>query len=93
MAVTDPKRGVHRLVTSTAAGAPLVIEDAELFGSTAAIAGLERRLIQAGFKGDAYETKLRAAVPRLCSSAALVWCSRAHFLQARLRTSSVPAQC
>ena len=61
--VDDPERGVRRLVASTLAGAPLslAVTGAD---STAVpeIADLQQRLSEAGFAGDAYETRLRAVV-------------------------------
>jgi carbon-monoxide dehydrogenase medium subunit len=61
--VDDPDRGVRRLVASTLAGAPLSLE---VTGPDSAavpeIADFERRLSEAGFAGDAYETRLRAVV-------------------------------
>jgi carbon-monoxide dehydrogenase medium subunit len=61
--VDDPERGVRRLVASTLAGAPLALE---VTGPDSAavpeIADLQQRLSEAGFAGDAYETRLRAVV-------------------------------
>lgn len=61
--VDDPERGVRRLVASTLAGAPLSLEVTGA-DSTAVpeIADLQQRLSEAGFAGDAYETRLRAVV-------------------------------
>jgi carbon-monoxide dehydrogenase medium subunit len=62
VAVADAERSVHRLVASTVAGAPIVIENGGSPGDLPEISTLERRLAQTGFAGDAYETRLRAVV-------------------------------
>jgi len=60
-AAYDPERGVRRLAVSTLAGAPLLLE-ARLDTPAAVpeVSHLEGELHQAGFTGDAYETRLRA---------------------------------
>lgn len=59
VAVCDRERGVTRLVAATPAGAPLVIEDAELGdGVPPPVESLQQRLVQAGFTGDGYELRL-----------------------------------
>jgi aerobic carbon-monoxide dehydrogenase medium subunit len=61
--VHDPERGVHRFVASTLAGAPLVLEASQaLLAAISELAPLARCLTEAGFSGDAYETRLRAVV-------------------------------
>lgn len=58
VAVHDPDRDVLRLVASTAAGAPIVIED-RTFNDDAVT--LRRRLTEAGLDGDTYEMNVRIA--------------------------------
>lgn len=63
--VDDPDLGVHRLVASTATGAPIVLEGAAAPDSppldASALAG---RLTAAGFGGDAYDLNLAAVALR-----------------------------
>jgi aerobic carbon-monoxide dehydrogenase medium subunit len=57
----DPERGVCRFAVSTPSGAPLRLDaSADLFEAVPDHAELERRLAAAGFRGDAYERRLRA---------------------------------
>ena len=66
----DPERGGGRLAVSTLAGAPLLLEAP--FGPPAGvpdIARLEAALRQAGFSGDAYETRLRAVAAQRAATA------------------------
>ena len=61
VAAHDPDRQLTRLVASTAAGAPVVVEDATLDRARPPEVGdLQRRLVQAGLTGDAYDLKLHA---------------------------------
>jgi carbon-monoxide dehydrogenase medium subunit len=57
VAACDPEREGYRLVASTPAGAPLVLESR----ARPHPADLERRLAAAGFAGDAIELRLAAA--------------------------------
>jgi carbon-monoxide dehydrogenase medium subunit len=69
-AAYDPECGVRRLAVSTLAGAPLVLEARlEAPGPVPEIARLEDDLRQAGFSGDAYETRLRAVVLQRATTA------------------------
>ena len=69
-AAYDPERGLHRLAVSTPAGAPLLLDvPFETPGDVPEIAGLESQLRQAGFAGDAYETRLRAVVLKRAATA------------------------
>jgi aerobic carbon-monoxide dehydrogenase medium subunit len=56
--VHDPERGIARLVASTSAGRPIVLEGAPLVADPAA---LKQRLAQAGFTGDTYAINVHAA--------------------------------
>jgi carbon-monoxide dehydrogenase medium subunit len=61
----DPERGVTRLVASTPAGGPIVMEDVELNpGRPPERAELQQRLVRAGLSGDAYDLVLRATALR-----------------------------
>ncbi len=63
----DPDQGVHRLVASTATGAPLVLESAAVPDAAA----IPARLRAAGFAGDAYDLTLASvAVRRALAQAA-----------------------
>ncbi len=65
VAVHDPDRRATRLAVSTAAGGPIVHKDAELGrGAPPDTGELQHRLAQAGFSGDTYDLKLRAAAVR-----------------------------
>jgi carbon-monoxide dehydrogenase medium subunit len=66
VAVHDPDRGVHRLVASTAAGAPLVLDSAT--APDAAL--LPGRLRAAGYAGDDYDLDLAVAALRRALAAA-----------------------
>lgn len=57
-ALLDPDRNVFRLVASTTAGAPIVIEASTPF----AVEDLPARLDAAGSTGDSYERRLRAVI-------------------------------
>lgn len=58
VAVHDPDRDVLRLVASTTAGVPIVLEDKAFSPDTAT---LQRRLTEAGLGGDTYEMNVRIA--------------------------------
>jgi carbon-monoxide dehydrogenase medium subunit len=65
VAAHDPDRRLTRLVTSTAAGGPIVLEDTALDRQRLPEVGdLQRRLVQAGLSGDAYDLKLHATAVR-----------------------------
>jgi carbon-monoxide dehydrogenase medium subunit len=66
VAALDLEGARYRLVASTPAGAPLLLEGSERPDP----AGLERRLIAAGFTGDAFDLKLAIAALRRALSAA-----------------------
>jgi carbon-monoxide dehydrogenase medium subunit len=58
VAVHDPDRNVTRLVASTTAGSPILLEDATFSPDAAALQG---RLMQAGPNADSYEMNVRVA--------------------------------
>jgi carbon-monoxide dehydrogenase medium subunit len=58
VAVHDPERGIARLVASTSAGRPIVLDGAPLDANPA---HLKQRLAQAGFAGDTYAINVHAA--------------------------------
>jgi carbon-monoxide dehydrogenase medium subunit len=67
VAVHDPERDISILAASTVAGPPVVIDvrDLRLDGQEVPdAAGLQRRLVEAGLAGDAYDRKLRAVAVR-----------------------------
>ena len=66
VAALDPDRARHRLVASTAAGAPIVLESA----ARPDAASIDRRLTGAGFAGDDIDLELAAAALRRALAAA-----------------------
>lgn len=60
VAVEDPASGISRLVASTEAGRPIVLEGAAA-DMSADLASLKQRLKQAGLHGDTYEINVHAA--------------------------------
>ena len=58
VAVDDPGRSIRRLVASTAAGAPILLDG---MGLDADKSALEQGLRGAGFPGDAYDLALTVA--------------------------------
>jgi aerobic carbon-monoxide dehydrogenase medium subunit len=63
--MADPERDIQRLVASTVAGAPIVLEaNCDRLATAPTVAELGERLQAAGFVGDAYETRLRAVALR-----------------------------
>jgi carbon-monoxide dehydrogenase medium subunit len=67
VAVHDPAQQMMRLATSTAAGAPIVIDAPDLHprsGQPPETADLQHRLVRAGLTGDAYALKLHAVAVR-----------------------------
>jgi len=67
VAVHDPARGATRLATSTAAGAPIIINAHDLHprsGQPPETADLQQRLVQSGLTGDAYDLKLHTVAVR-----------------------------
>ena len=71
VAVHDPEHGLTRLVASTPAGAPILIENVPFNRAIPDTVELEGRLTQAGFSGDAFELKLRAVALRRAALEAL----------------------
>jgi carbon-monoxide dehydrogenase medium subunit len=72
VAVHDPERRLTRLVASTQAGAPILLEDVPLGGNRPPDAAeLEERLSRAGLAGDAYDRKLHAVAVRRAMAEAL----------------------
>lgn len=72
VAVHDATRQLTRLVASTPAGGPIVIDDLTLDrGRPPETADLQHRLVQAGLSGDAYDLKLRAIAVRRAISQVL----------------------
>jgi carbon-monoxide dehydrogenase medium subunit len=65
VAAHDPDRQLTRLVASTAGGGPIVLEDVALDPARPPEVGeLQRRLVEAGLGGDAYDLKLHATAVR-----------------------------
>jgi carbon-monoxide dehydrogenase medium subunit len=65
--VHDPERRLTRLGASTSAGAPIVLDAQDLNldrGLLPDAADLQRRLVEAGLTGDAYDLKLHAVAVR-----------------------------
>ena len=72
VAAHDPDRQLTRLVASTAGGGPIVLEDTALDREHLPDVGdLQRRLVQAGLTGDAYDLKLHATAVRRAIQQAL----------------------
>jgi len=67
VAVHDPERKLVRIVASTTAGAPILIEDESLAGvggQPPDAADVQQRLQRAGLAGDAYDLRLHAVAVR-----------------------------
>ena len=67
VAVHEPARKLTRLVASTPAGAPIVIDAPDLAperGPPPDASDMARRLVAAGLTGDAYEQRLHAVAVR-----------------------------
>ena len=67
VAVHEPARQLTRIVSSTPAAGPIVIDAPDLQpgrGQLPDAAELQRRLVSAGLPGDAYETRLNAVAVR-----------------------------